>query len=202
MTLSRVAGLLPAVLALVVGHSSPSWPQGQGVQVPAEQRALSEILSKYNELYHDAPNDIQGNRIEAEFKKEFCAKIPTGDVSGWIGKVASIDDHTPDKGINLELDVQTGNLRKGSLGIVLSLGNDYAYGVQQSNTRTHSPTVIPAGSPLYAVTAGLRRLDVIRFNATFIPYSPPQDCYKNNTSYFSLIRFIKINRIGWNINLY
>ena len=201
MNLSRVTVIVPVLLASAVCGASPSWPQAQSVQVPAEQRELSKILSKYNDLHEGAPNNIQRDKIDADFRKEFCAKIPKGDVSGWIGEVWSVDDHTPNKGIRLDLAVHTDDLAIGGLGIELSLGNDYAYGVSRNNTQPHPPTTIPVGSLLYDVVSNLRQGDAVRFSGTFIPYISPQACYDNNTTYFALVRFTSIQRLGWNIHL-
>src|SRR5665213_1885037 len=87
--------------ALVIGVCGASLASAQAqnsIRVPAAQRALTDILSKYNVLYNAAPNDIQGRKIASAFYKEFCAAIPRGSVSGWIGEVKSIDDYTPNKG--------------------------------------------------------------------------------------------------------
>ena len=89
--MSSFAATLVA-LALSACATSPLWAQTQSVRVPLDQRALSDILSKYNDLAAEAPNDIQRKKIEAQFYQEFCARIPKGDVSGWIGDVGSVDD--------------------------------------------------------------------------------------------------------------
>ena len=109
------------VLALVVGlcSASISWAQN-GVQVPAQQRELTRILSKYNDLHESAPNNIQRDKTDLEFRKEFCAAIPKGEVSGWVGEVNSIDNNSPDMGIRLSLEVHTQDLSSGGLGVELS----------------------------------------------------------------------------------
>ena len=201
MNLSHVTMMITATVVLTVFGAQPSWAQAKTVQVPAEQRELSNILSKYNELHENAPNNIQRDRIDVQFRKEFCAKVPKGDVSGWIGNVDSISDHTPDKGIRLKLSVDTFDKRSGPLGIELSLGNDYAYGVSNGNTQPHPPTIIPVGSALYDIASTLREGDVVRFSGTFIPYVSPQECLDNNTTYFALVGFTSIRRLGWNIHL-
>jgi hypothetical protein len=190
-----------ATVVLTAISAQPLWAQAQSVQVPTEQRELSNILSRYNELHDGAPNSIQRDRIDAQFRSDFCGKIPNGNVSGWIGTVDSIDDHTPDKGIRLRLGVNIFNLGSGPLGIELSLGNYYAYGVNSSNTQPHPPTIIPVGSPLYNAVANLRDGDVVRFSGTFVPYVSPQACYDNNTTYFALVGFTSIQRLGWDIRL-
>jgi hypothetical protein len=201
MNLSRVTLIIAATVVVHVFGSQPLWAQTQSVQVPVEQRELSSVLSRYNDLHDSAPNSIQRDRIDVQFRSEFCTKIPRGEVSGWIGSVNSIDDHTPDKGIRLILGVNIFDLRSGPLGIELSLGNYYAYGVNSNNTQTHPPTIIPVGSPLYDIASNLRDGDVVRFNGTFIPYVSPQECFKNNTTYFALVGFTSIRRLGWNIHL-
>jgi len=190
------------MLALVIGicSASISWAQN-GVQVPAQQRELTRILSKYNDLHESAPNNIQRDKIDSEFRKEFCAAIPKGEVSGWVGEVNSIDNNSPDKGIRLSLGVHTQDLSSGGLGVELSLGNYYAYGVDEKNTQPHGPTVIPVNSPLYNTVSMFRSGDTVIFSGTFIPYSSPQACYDSISyaTYFSLFRFSTIRKIGWGI---
>lgn len=188
-------------VAFCTCDGSVSWAQTQNVQVPTDQRILTTVLSKYNELHDDAPNSIQQDKIDAQFRQEFCARIPRGDVTGWIGEVGSVDDRTPDKSIRLDLGVETIDIRSGALGVELSLGNYYAYGVDGDNTEPHQPTTIPVGSPLYDTAADLRSGDVVKFDGTFIPYTSPQACYDNDTTYFALVRFNSIQRLGSNMQL-
>jgi hypothetical protein len=190
------------ILALSACGAAPLWAQERkSVVVPAEQRALTDIVSKYNELYANAANSIQKEKIYPAFKKEFCAKIPQGDISGWVGEVNSLDDNSPTKGINLVLDVHTVNLVSGGLGVELSLGNRYAYGVNEQNTQPHSPTLIPVGSPLYEVISNLREGDTIMFGGNFISYVSAQACYDNRTTYFALFSFSSIKKIGYDIDM-
>jgi hypothetical protein len=135
------------------------------------------------------------------FKKEFCAKIPQGSVSGWVGEVNSLDDNSPTKGLNLKLGVHTVDLFSGGLGVELSLGNNYGYGVSEQKTQPHPPTIIPVGSPLYEAVSTLREGDAIIFSGTFIPYISTQACYDNDTTYFSLFSFSSVRRIGYDIDL-
>jgi hypothetical protein len=144
------------------------------VRVPPDQRTLSDILSKYNDLDAVAPNRIQRDRLSEEFRKQFCAHIPTGDVSGWIGAIGSVGDRGPDKSIRIDMGVNVFDLHSGSHGIELSIGNYYAYGVTNSNTQPHPPTEIPVGSPLYEAAANFRRGDVVRFNGTSSHMCPPK----------------------------
>ena len=192
-----------AALALSVCGAHPSWAQTeQTVTVPSKQRALTSILSKYNDLYESAPNDIQRDKVSPSFKKEFCENIPKGSVSGWIGEVSSIDDRSPSKGINLYLGVSTYDLRSGGLGVELSLGNRYAYGVSEDNTQPHLPTIIPLNSALFDAVSNLRSGDTVIFSGDFIPYLTTQSCYDNDTTYFSLFRFSSIRKIGYGLLLH
>jgi hypothetical protein len=194
--------LILAALVLSAGGIAPSWTQERkSVTVPPEQRALTDILSKYNELYANAANSIQQEKVYPAFKREFCAKIPQDSVSGWIGEIDTIDDDSPTKGINLRLSVHTTSLFSGGLGVELSLGNKYAYGVNERNTQPHSPTAIPVGSPLYELVSNLREGDAIIFNGTFIPYTSMQACYDNDTTYFALISFSSIQKIGYDVDM-
>ncbi len=160
------------------------------------QRALTAILSKYNQLSDAAPNDIQKRKIASAFYKEFCAAIPRGRAFGWMGEVSEIDDDAPDKGIQLELDIQTNNLVAGDLGIELSLGNAYRYWVSDDNTRPHSATIFPVGSPLYNTASTLRNGDTVVFSGTFVPFTSAQACYDTigYATYFSLFKFSSIRK--------
>ena len=198
---NRVTTTISTALALWVCGALPSWAQAQSVQVPPDQRDLSDILSKYNDLDATAPNQIQPDRITGEFRKEFCAHIPTGDVTGWIGEIGTVDDRGPDRSIRIDMGVNIFALHSGSHGIELSIGNYYAYGVTSTNTQPHSPAEIPAGSPLYETAANFRHGDVVRFNGTLIPYVSAQACYDNDTTRFALVRFSSLQRLGWNIHL-
>jgi len=66
---SRITRVALMALALSICGAPASWPQAQSVQVPAKQRALSDILSKYNDLHYDAPNDIQRDKIDADSER-------------------------------------------------------------------------------------------------------------------------------------
>src|ERR1019366_4050844 len=99
-SMNKLAAVIPAALL-----AAPSLASAQSIHVPSEQRALTRVLSLYNDREASAPNSIQREKIEPEFRKAFCAKIPTGDVTGWIGRVNDIDDDAPSKGIRLILEV-------------------------------------------------------------------------------------------------
>ena len=100
------------------------------------------------------------------------------------------------------MSVNIFDLHSGVLGVELSLGNYYAYGVTGDNTRRHLPTVIPVGSPLYDFAENLRSGDVIRFIGTFIPYISAQACYDNDTTYFAPVHFDSLQRIGYGAYLH
>jgi hypothetical protein len=196
VAMSSFAATLVA-LALSACATSPLWAQTQSVRVPPDQRALSDILSKYNDLAGEAPNDIQRKKIEAQFYQEFCARIPKGDVSGWIGDVGSVDDRGPNKSIRLDVGVNLSDIHSGQFGIVLSIGNYGAYGILK-NTQPHEQTEIPVGPPLYDKVSNFRRGDAVRFSATFILYISNEACYDNinYTTYFGLVRFTSIQKLA------
>lgn len=190
--------MLGALMLSVFG-AALSWAQEQkSVSVPAEQRALTDILSKYNALDQEAPNDIQRKKVYPAFKKEFCAKIPQSSVSGWVGEVYTLDDNSPTKGINLSLLVHTENLYPGALGVGLWLGTN---AVSEDSTQPHPPTIIPVGSPLYQVVSNLRNGDTVIFSGSFIPYISTQACYDNHTNDIASFSFSSIRRIGWGLDL-
>jgi hypothetical protein len=95
--------------------------------------------------------------------------------------------------------VHTINLFSGGLGVELSLGN--TYGISERNTQQHSPTIIPVGSPLYELASNLREGDAIIFSGTFVPYTSVQACYDNDTTYFALVSFSSIQKIGYDVDM-
>jgi hypothetical protein len=194
---------LVLLAAMSICDAIPSWAQSQkSVIAPAEQRELTNILSKYNDLYESAPNSIQKKKIEPAFRTEFCAKIPEGHVSGWVGEVNSIDNDSPTNGMRLVLSVHTDNIISGRFGVELSLGNRYAYGVTEENTQPHYSTIIPADSPLFEAASTLRSGDAVIFSGNFIPYTSAQACYDNDTTYFSLFLFSTIKKIGYDVTIH
>jgi hypothetical protein len=190
-----------AIVMGVCGASLASAQTQQSARVPAAQRALSNILSKYTKPYEAAfSNAVLQRKIASAFHKEFCDAIPRGRVSGWIADVKSVDDDTPNKGIKLELWVQTDSF-KGLLWEVLELGNYYpngAYG--DENMQPHSPTIFPVGSPLYNTASTLVDGDTVVFGGTFVPFTSAQACY-DNIHYFSLFHFSSIRKIGRGLTL-
>jgi hypothetical protein len=182
---------------LIIGVCGASLASAQTVSVPAAQRQLTAILSKYNDRYETAPNDIQKDKIAAAFRSTFCEALPRS-VTGWIGAVWQIDDNTPDKSINLELGIHTNELHGGGLGIVLVLGNvaNDVHGNVRANVR------IPVGSKLYQIASNLGDHDVVEFSGQFIPFTSEQACEKNlsGSTYISLFRFTSIRKIGSDID--
>jgi len=177
----------------VCGASVASAHTQHSIRVPAAQRALSNIVSKYSELYDAAPNDIQQNKIASEFRQVFCANIPRGGVSGWIGKVWKINDDTPHKGIHLDLEVSTDNLKpsvSGALGIGLWLGN------------SDTSASFQVGSPLYNTASTLRTRETVAFSGTFVPFSSPQACYRSlGESTDFPFHFSSIRKVGSDLTL-
>ena len=189
------------LLISIVNLSSASAQTTQSVQVPAEQKALSDILSKYNDLAAGAPNEIQQKKIRKEYEREFCDHLPTGDVSGWVGEVEAVDDRGAGNSIELTLWVHTYDLHTApGLGfdIVLQVEN---FG-EWKGLRPHAPTEIPVGSPLYDIAANLRSGDAVRFDGTFVPYVSKEACYDfHPAATVGLVRFKSLKRLGWNIHL-
>lgn len=168
----------------------------QALTVPAQQKKLTDVLSKYNALMGDAPNSIKRDQVREQYYKAFCAAIPKGTVTNWVGMINTLNDRTPSKGINLMLDIHTSSIYSGSLGVMLGLGNQYAYGVSEKNTAPHASTVIPYGSPLYNTVVNLREGDTVYFSGSFIPYASEAECWDNHTSYISLFNFTSIKKIS------
>jgi len=176
--------------------------RAEDVQVPA-QRELTTILTKYNGLHAEAPNNIQEAKVDAAYEKEFCANIPKGDVSGWIGEVDSIDEQSPNGGVRLSLYISTEGLVSGGLGVELSLGNFYAYGVSDENTPQHSQLLIAKNAPLYNVAATLGPGDTVAFGGRFVPFNSPTACYDaiSYATYVSLFQFSSLQKLGYGLTL-
>lgn len=146
-------------------------------------------------------------------EKAFCAAIPRGSVSGWVGKVVAVTDEIrvearegngltliPPNGMLLLLNIATENSPE------LALGNFYWAGVNDQMTQPHPPTLFPVGSPLYKITLGLKPGDTVVFSGSFVPFTPyralaynaMQSCEYalSRSDYFSLFRFSSIRRVG------
>ena len=197
--MSQIARVFSALLIIGGLFASLSWGQTQGrVRVPADQRALTDVLSKFNERAGDAPNDIQREKVDAEFGRAFCAKRPKGDVSGWVGTIESIDDNNPSKGISLHLGINTQNLYSGPFGVGLWVNNDYGiYG--DAYAHNGPPQLIPVGSPLYNAVSTLREGDTVAFSGTVLQYSTEEACYKDSTVTSLIIRFSSVKKLGHDI---
>jgi len=192
--------------ALVVGVYGASVASAQtqnSISVPAAQRALSSIETKMMELAQKKGGKADYHPLE----KAFCAAIPRGSVSGWVGKVV-------DMGINeVEMGQEngfTGSAPEGSFLMLnvategsheLALGNFYWSAVTYSTTEPHPPTIFPVGSPLNTMRLGLRAGDTVIFSGSFVHFNPtrslPDPCtYALNTSdYFSLFHFSSIRKV-------
>ena len=177
----------------------PLVAQTQSVAVPADQRALTGLLMRHYDMIAGAPNDIQRRKIEAEYHQEFCSKMPVGQISGWVGAVGHIRDAGPNHSIEIDLRVDTVPLNLSEFGKELSVSNYYSYGISRDNTQPHEATEIPADSPLYDAAANLREGDTVRFDATIIPYISDQACRDNDTARFALVRFTRLQKLGWNL---
>jgi hypothetical protein len=189
--------LIRTIMAtLVVGVCCASLASAQtqnNIRVPSAQRALSNILSKYSRLYDAAPNDIQKSKILSSYRQKFCANLPRGGVSGWVGDVWKINDNTPNKGIYLDMEVSIENLQTsadGALGIGLWLGNSDA------------SDSLRVGSPLYNTASTLRNGDAVIFSGAFVPFSSPQACFQSlsGSTDFSF-RFSSIRKVGSDLML-
>jgi hypothetical protein len=201
MRAATITAFAASVLLSQVIPSNASAQTTQSVHVPADQRAFSDLTSKYNKLYDEAPNSIQRDKLEKQYESEFCNHLPTGDVFGWVGSLT----YEPrvvgsQNGIELNLWVHTEDMYSAVTGgnIVLTLDN---YGAWKG-LQPHTPTEIPAGSPLYDIATNLRDGDVIRFDATFVPYVSQQACIESRpAAMIGLVRFNSLKRLGWGVRL-
>jgi hypothetical protein len=192
--LNHFIGAITAAAVVAVSCASfASAQEEKSVKVPAAQRALSSIVSKYSELYDAAPNEIQQDRALSEFRKAFCVRLAGGVVADWIGEVNIVNDYTPNKGIHLDLTVSTANLNpssSGALGIGLWLGN------------SDTAASMPVGSPLYKAASTLRTGDTVAFSGSFVSLSAPAACTNSlRTSTDFSFRFSAIRKIGSDLAL-
>jgi hypothetical protein len=186
----------------MISVENASAQTAQSVRVPADQRAFSDLTSKYNKLFDNAPNEIQRKQLHKEYEREFCDHLPTGDVFGWIGYLASEPRLVGSQDdIQLTLDVDTDDMYPAFTGGNLSLFVDnYADGMK--GLQPHTPTEILVGSPLYDIATNLRDGDTMRFDATFVPYISKQVCIESHPAgMIGLVRFNNLKRIGWGIHL-
>ena len=168
--------------------------------MPPQEAALLNTLSKYNEAYDQAPNEIQQDRVSTEFARRFCAEIPRGTVHDWIGTLETVlPTHHP-SGVQITIGLPDRDLYSGSLGIGLSVGNSYGYGVTRDGTTPAGSLLIRAGTPLYHVVSKIpdNDYDRVSFSGRFVPFVSSTACEKaiHYATYFDAIRFYEVRDLG------
>ncbi len=168
--------------------------------MPPQEAALINTLSKYNEAYDSAPNEIQQDRISSGFARQFCADIPRGTVHGWIGALMTLLPTNHPTGIQITIELPNRNLYSGSLGIGLSVGNFYGYGVGHRGTTSIGSLLIRVGTPLYNAVSKIpdNCRDRVMFGGQFVPFISSAACEKaiNYATYFDAIRFREVRDLG------
>lgn len=168
--------------------------------MPPQETALLNTLSKYNEAYDQAPNEIQQDKVSTEFARRFCAEIPQGTVHNWIGALSTIlPTHHP-AGVQIAIDLPARDLYSGSLGDGLSVGNFYGYGVTRNRMDPVGSLLIRAGTPLYHVVSKIPDddYDRVKFSGRFVPFATSAACEKaiHYATYFDAISFYEISDLG------
>lgn len=167
--------------------------------MPAQEALLLNTLSSYNKAYDQAANQIQQSQVSSDFARRFCTEIPQGVVHDWIGDVDSITPTQDQSGVQISIDLPSSSLYGGPLGIELSLGNGFFYGIDQSDVIPIGPLVIPKSSPLYNQIISLRSggYDEVEFSARFDPFTSLAACESaiGYSTYFSAVQLLSLRYI-------
>lgn len=170
--------------------------------IPAREAALVNTLSRYNQEYDSAPNDIQRNKMRDNFGHKFCAEIPHRPVHNWVGALDSITPTPRPPGVKITIVLPVRFVDTGSLGIGLSIGNSYEYGITRHRTVPIGSLAIKSGTPLYDAIAKMPdngRANVL-FSGRFVPFVNLAACEKaiHYATYFSAMRFDSVRYLGPN----
>lgn len=203
--LNHLAQTVTAALIVSVCSASLASAQAQQqiVKVPAAQRALSTVV-----LSDIAPDGTPIKKPYLVTEKAICAAIPRIPVSGWVGKVMSLNDDDKGngeqdfiEGTRLKLDVAIGGLSVLSRALVLV--NFYAEWMSPSTTQQHPETEFSVGSAFQKTVLGLTEGDSVVFSGSFVPFKSAQACYNavDASDYFSMFHFSSIRKIGSGLTL-
>ena len=103
-------------------------------------------------------------------------------------------------GVQITIELPARDLYSGSLGIGLSVGNFYGYGVTRDGTTPAGSLLIRAGTPLYHVVSKIpdNDYDRVSFSGRFVPFASSTACEKaiHYATYFDAIRFYEVRDLG------
>jgi len=153
-----------ALLLVAIGFGAAAQPAA-----PPQEQRLVQIVESYAARYRDRPNDMAGGALRPARAREICETMNAarGVVRGWVGTVERLDSTSAGNGI---LIVRISPL------VTLQTWN-----VESIDTQDR--TLIPHGSPLFPVAAGLRRGQTISFDGEFRPHR--DDCLREISMTFA-----------------
>jgi hypothetical protein len=160
----RPGAIAAALLLGGIGFGAAAQP----APPPLEQR-LVQIVESFATRYRDRPNDMAGGALRPARAREICEamKATRGAARGWTGTVERLDSTSAGNGILI--------VRVSALVTLKTWNVEFV--------DTQDRTLIPHGSPLFPVAAGLRRGQTISFDGEFRPHR--DDCIREVSMTFA-----------------
>jgi uncharacterized protein YecT (DUF1311 family) len=155
-TLSSLAALLLSAFL------APAWAQ-QSPQ-PPEQRRFLEIVAQAQQDFKRADNAMQKGGAKQRRESALCKLLPEREVSGWTGKVTTIDANSDGKGV---------------------LGIEIAPNVQVKTWNNAfsdmlDKTLIDPASEVFQAASALKKGQTISFSGRFLP-GTEGDCLREGS---------------------
>ena len=147
--------------ALLVALLAPAWAQ---VPPPAEQRRFVEIVVQPQQEFKRADNAMQKGGAKQRRESALCKLLPEREVTGWTGKVTTIDANSDGKGV-LGIEIAPNVLVK-------TWNNAFSDMMDK--------TLIDPSSEVFQAASALKKGQVVSFSGRFLP-GTEGDCLREGS---------------------
>jgi hypothetical protein len=154
----KILAFSPALLAALL---APAWAQ---VPPPAEQRRFVEIVVQAQQEFKRADNAMQKGGAKQRRESALCKLLPEREVTGWTGKVTTIDANSDGKGV-LGIEIAPNVLVK-------TWNNAFSDMMDK--------TLIDPSSEVFQAASALKKGQVVSFSGRFLP-GTEGDCLREGS---------------------
>jgi uncharacterized protein YecT (DUF1311 family) len=152
------------VLSFLALHAALLAPVSAQAQPPAEQRRFIDIVVQAQQEFRRAENALQKGGAKQRREAALCALLPEREVSGWTGRVTTLDANSDGKGV---------------------LGIEIAPNVQVKTWNNalsdmFDKTLIDPSSDAFRQASALKKGQVVSFSGRFLPGSEG-DCLREGS---------------------
>lgn len=133
---------------------------------PNDETAFVKLADYYGGSRYIDANVLQIVPMRKERAAAFCSAVKDGLVKGWVGRVEEVSATT-----------------RGDAILRLYLYGPGTVEIENWNERTNAMEdrlAVPQDSPMFATIAGLKSLDLVRFDGEF--QSDDGDCFRTDAS--------------------